>query len=308
MKEFFPIIEIRSEDALHDEELGTKPKFWIELDSKRWLFKEARTNTGEDWSEKLAYEFAQMIGIPAAQVELAMTDDGRRGTVSKSFLSENLAESNSIKDDLIHGNEILAGQVLGYDPTKRFGQQDHTIENIQKAVVKMFSSEMQKEVLQRIASYLVLDALIINTDRHHENWGILLRLCVSDGRIEDRQVMVAPTFDHASSLGRELLEQKLQRILSEDGGVERYIKKGKGAIYSSRDGGIWENPLELVKNRYGILPDLYAGTLKKLRSIPLEQLIDLIDKIPVERMNSLSRNFVKAFITYTYGELCSLIV
>ena len=36
-------------DAREDtEQLGSKPKFWVLLQDDRWLFKEARQNTGED--------------------------------------------------------------------------------------------------------------------------------------------------------------------------------------------------------------------------------------------------------------------
>ena len=46
------------------------------------------------------------------------------------------------------------------------------------------------------AGYLVLDAVIGNTDRHHENWGLLLRRTETGWKGQ-----VAPSFDHASSLG-----------------------------------------------------------------------------------------------------------
>jgi hypothetical protein len=50
------------------------------------------------------------------------------------------------------------------------------------------------------ASYLVLDALIGNTDRHHMNWGVL------DDPGSPR--VLAPTFDHASSLGFLLSDEQ----------------------------------------------------------------------------------------------------
>jgi len=66
-----PIINIPLEAREDIEQLGSKPKFWVLLEDKRWLFKEARTNTGEDWAEKAAAEIAQSLGIKAATVELA---------------------------------------------------------------------------------------------------------------------------------------------------------------------------------------------------------------------------------------------
>jgi len=74
----------------------------------------------------------------------------------------------------------------------------------------------------------VLDAVIGNTDRHHENWGILLR------RTKRRWMgMLAPTFDHASSLGRELRDEtrgKCRRRLLSENQVGAYSEKATGAI------------------------------------------------------------------------------
>lgn len=68
--------------------------------------------------------------------------------------------------------------------------------------------------------YLILDALIGNTDRHHDNWGVLVTS--EDGKF---RYHLAPTFDHASSLGRELSrEASLRRLETADprGSVEAY--------------------------------------------------------------------------------------
>jgi hypothetical protein len=46
--------------------------------------------------------------------------------------------------------------------------------------------------------YLMLDALIGNTDRHHENWGARVLAGLGNGR---RMAVLAPTYDHASSEG-----------------------------------------------------------------------------------------------------------
>jgi len=67
----YPILTVRPEDLISDETLGSKTKFWFRRDGKRWLFKEAREGTGEDWAEKIAAEVAHKVGISAATVELA---------------------------------------------------------------------------------------------------------------------------------------------------------------------------------------------------------------------------------------------
>ena len=101
-----PIISIPPAARGDTEPLGSKAKFWVMLDGQRWLFKEARENTGEDWAEKVAAELAKLVGTDAADVELAEFS-GRRGCVCKSFIDLERDEG------LVHGNEILAGYVTG---------------------------------------------------------------------------------------------------------------------------------------------------------------------------------------------------
>jgi hypothetical protein len=92
-----------------------------------------------------------------------------------------------------------------------------------------------------LAEYLVLDALIANVDRHHENWGLLRKNV--DGRWNG---FIAPSFDHASSLGRELLDERREMLLRE-GRVGSYVEKGHGAVFWGGDERRGPSPLELVR-------------------------------------------------------------
>ena len=193
----FTVLQVQPEERLDVEQLGSKPKFWFERGKARWLFKEARENTGEDWAEKIASEIAALLGIAAATVQLA-SFNGKPGCASCLFVNR------AIGQHLIHGNELLAGTVIGYDRNKRMHQTDHTLDNIYRTITTIFpKEEHQTEVLKKLASYLILDALINNTDRHHENWGLLLSEEMRENSVK-LTIDVAPTFDHASSLGREL--------------------------------------------------------------------------------------------------------
>lgn len=191
----FPIIHVDPDSIISDEPLGSKKKFWFLHEDQRWLFKEARANTGEDWAEKIAAELAHLLNVNAAEVELAACE-GRIGAASRSFVHHQ-------DEDLVHGNEILAGFTVGYDRGKRLHQYDHTFDNIANAVRRMVEAEpIYQDALSVLASYLVLDALICNTDRHHENWGFLMRPEPKGPGHRMIHLEVAPSFDHASSLGR----------------------------------------------------------------------------------------------------------
>lgn len=158
----FPILLVDPNSLIGDEQLGSKSKFWFEHENKPWLFKLARDHTGEDWAEKVAAEVAKFVPVEAARVELAQYQ-GHRGSASLSFIAEN--------ESLVHGNEILAGQIFGYDRQKKLKQSDHTFDNIVAAVRTLVGgAEWYHELLKDIAKYIVLDGLVCNTDRHHENW------------------------------------------------------------------------------------------------------------------------------------------
>lgn len=304
----YPIMQIQPADVIGDEQLGTKTKFWFERDHTRWLFKEAReipshgtrgvAPTGEDWAEKVAAEIAHVLGISAANVELAEFQ-GRPGCASRSFTSSH--------QQLMHGNEVLAGYVAGYDRAQRFRQSRHTLENIIGAIRQMFPAKAEsRAVVTYLASYLVLDALIGNVDRHHENWGLLWQVRVEvDDLLETARVskeyLVAPSFDHASSLGRELLDEK--RInYSRSQAVQRYVSRGRGAIYREGESH-GANPLDLVILSCRENPDYFEPALQTLRGVPLARLTELLDRVPDERISQPARDFAKAMLAVAYGSL-----
>lgn len=297
----YPILTVDPDVPLDDEALGSKPKFWFRHDDRLWLFKEARENTGEDWAEKIAAEIAALLVIPAAKVELA-DYQRRRGCASLSFVDPHRGQ------ELIHGNEILAGQVLGYDREKRFRQSDHTLANIYKAIGKLFTKEEDRQhALTVLASYMILDALVGNTDRHHENWGLLLHSESHGSELFGYALSVAPSFDHASSLGRELRDERRGRYLKENR-VADYVRKGRGGIFIKPTDKRGANPLQLVEingrsRKYRLY---FAPALERLRATSLAVIHDVVDRVPPERMSDSARAFSKAMLSYTYGALCKL--
>src|SRR6266568_7480059 len=143
----FSILQLRTDSPQVIEQLGSKPKFWfrIEGDAQPWLFKFTREHTGEDWSEKIASEVAVVLGVPAAKVELAEFM-GKRGCASRSFVRTKKGF------DLIHGSEVLAGRVFGYEKLKRRSE-EHTSEiQSQFQLVNRLLLEKKKKII--IISFL----------------------------------------------------------------------------------------------------------------------------------------------------------
>lgn len=292
----YEIINIPLDAREDTEQLGSKPKFWVLLGERRWLFKEARPNTGEDWAEKAAAEIARELGINAATVELAEYA-GRRGCISLNFVDVDAGEA------LVHGNEILAYEVTGYDKGKKFRQSDHTLENLRAAIHGIFKPELALGILTQLASYIVLDALIGNTDRHHENWGLKVRVVTDPQQLA---LEVAPSFDHASSLGRELLDSRRAELIAANR-VGWYVAKGRGGIFRDGDQAHGENPLKLVQIAARAYPSIFRATIEKVAALDPQVIRRILDSIPEERASKLAKQFAEAMVLSAQTSLTEIL-
>lgn len=301
-REPYPIVPLHKDDVLAPEEMGSKRKGWVQVpnDSQRWLFKYARFSngqvTGEHWAEKVAAEVAALLVIPHAHVELATLEDAI-GCISRRF--PELAKPGA---ELIHGNDLLSGAVLGYDRTKQRRQSDHTVENILAAISNVLPDpHEQAAAFRQMAGYLILDAIILNTDRHHENWA-LIRVMRQDGRVSHE---MAPTFDHASCLGRNEPPDKLATWLSEGGRDEWYAARSRcqGGIYLRSDDVHGANPLKLLELVARKWPTYFAAWLPNLKNVTEEDLYDTVERVPADSMVSAQRDFAKALLRVTYRQV-----
>ncbi len=293
--DLYPILKVRPEWVVEREAMGSKTKFWYRSvpTEAPWLFKFPQPNTGQHWAEKIAAEVAALLEITHAVVELAVFNQAH-GSASQSFAVNGW--------NLFHGNQMLAGQVTGYNPTRRFRQSDHTLSNIFRALDGAFiTPEARLKHKARLAGYLVFDALIGNTDRHHENWGILRR------QTADRWTgMLAPTFDHASSLGRELRDEgpgKTRKRLLAEKRIQVYAESATGAIYWEASDRRGLSPLELVRRAATRHPDLFRAILLTIEKFDHEQLTNILDHVPTDWMTDLAREFVIALMCYNLQEL-----
>ena len=274
--------------------MGTKRKFWYlrEQQGRKWLFKFPRKNTGEHWAELIASEIAELLHIQHAKVRLAVFEE-RQGSVTESFVRDS--------EELVHGNQLLSRSVHGYDPKTTFGQSLHTLENIWSAVENVFV-DIESITMAKlcIAEYLILDALIGNTDRHHENWGILQERVANEWRR-----CVAPSFDHASSLGRELVDKARDRRLSQKG-VGHYAERANGAIFWSEDERSGLSPLNLVRRATCQYQEVFGPALLKLNRVHDRSIGSIIDRVPDLWMSDSARKFACALMQYNIQQLKEL--
>lgn len=288
----YPIIDIPQDAREDTEQLGSKEKFWVTLDDGRWLFKKARPNTGEDWAEKVAAELAKLLKIDAAEVELANYVD-QRGCVSRNFIQ--LAKGEA----LIHGNELLGSNITGYDKAKVMKQSDHTVDNIISAVTQFAPPNAAREMLLRLAEYIVFDALIGNTDRHHENWGFRFRFLHGE---DGFQFEIAPSYDHASSLGRECRNERCEKYLR-DSKVGAYVRAAHGGVYWLATDAKGVSPLKLVELASAKYPKYFAPALQKICGLTEYDAWQAISRVPAHCASDISKQFAHAILCFSLTEL-----
>ncbi len=296
----FTIIEVQSDAPESLEETGTKEKFWFTYaeEKRLYLYKKSRPNTGEDWAEKIASELCNLLALPHAKYELATfynSDSGERecGTISPSFLPD--------KGSLVLGNEILAPLVPDYPKTKSFKVSEHTLKNIFTALTNTnvnlpFDWTPPNGIntaVETFVGYLLLDAWIGNSDRHHENWAFI--------RCHNK-IYLAPTYDHASSMGREMLDcKRLLKLNNET--VQKYAEKCTSAIYDSVED---KKPLKTfdvfckAQQRYPGAANLW---LEKLSRVSRDDISELFKRIPSERISSTAIDFAQKILEFNQSRL-----
>ena len=197
---------------------------------------------------------------------------------------------------MLHGNQTLELVVRGYDPDARFGQSDHTLENIWLALDE-FVFEGTEEAKLQFAEYLVLDGIIGNTDRHHENWGIMWKwVC------EEQTAFLAPSFDHASSLGRELEDARRSQLLAENR-VGRYSERGRGGIYWSQTDRRGPSPANLVVLATERHPELFGPALAKLENLSDDRLREVVERTPRDWISQTACEFAVVLMRYNLGKV-----
>ena len=308
----YPVVAIP--DTLDTrEQRGTRTKFWVRIGEgpDRWLLKIPRPGVGEHWAEKITAEVGGLIGVECAQVELAryaehavfgpgegesLEDRPGHGlerthlaTICKSFLPREYDEETTYS--FFHGWEAMQFVIEGYDTNRRFGQRDHSIKNILAAMAELMAVQSRNpmprwdDALEQLVSYALLDGLVGNTDRHHENWMIAYVVDFGNAFIE-----ILPSFDHASSLGRELTDEKRLRILESDG-VRRYLERGRGAVYVDSRRKRAPSPLRLARMLCRWMPELTARTLGHIHDLSEPDIRTAVERVPPAFMTDVAKEF-----------------
>ncbi|MED5801132.1 hypothetical protein VX037_08870 [Gordonia sp. Z-3] len=267
-------------DSEFEEPLGGKEKFWFTgPDGHRYLFKYARCDDegsnvrGEDWAEWVVAELAALIGVPTATTRPGQYH-GRRGILSKSVVSGS--------ERLVHGNELLAGAISGYEADTERHNPGYTVEAIQKALADVGAPKdcgpSVESAFDAIAGYMMLDAWVAGRDRHHENWAVIT---------DDGPPRLAPSYDHGNALGFQVPEEKLTVLAVDDTRLSVWSQRGRSHHFAGKP-TLVDVAVEALSRT---TPRARKYWLNRLSNVQVVDLHAILDGVPSSLMSDLGRKF-----------------
>ncbi|WP_232784619.1 hypothetical protein [Mycobacteroides chelonae] len=287
------------------ETQGQHEHYWYKHDGVRertWLFKPARSDrqhsAREDVVEKLGCEIARLVGVPAARVELA-TLAGQPGAL--------------VEDARPHQWELQLGQVLmsevlpDYDPSDR-NHPGYNVNNIRHALARFaappeFDSSVRFSAFDVFAGYLLLDALLAHCDRHERNWAVIRPR--SD---EPQGEALCASFDHASSLGFGLSDQKREEYLTGSRGdsVAGWATRARARRFERRAGETCQTLVDLAKSAFDLCaPATREYWRARLLSVECGSVDDVVAAAP--DLTDIARRFTVELVTINRGRLLDVL-
>jgi hypothetical protein len=201
---------------------------------------------------------------------------------------------------LVHGNELLQEVDDTYPVTQLRGVSKHTVDAVfgqLSAVDPPIGSPSNLSASDCFVGYLLLDALIGNGDRHHENWAVIHAAA---------RRRLAPSYDHASSLGRELRDEvRAIRLDGADQGrtVDRYAARAASAFYAGSAEGKPLSPIGAFRAAARLRPEASAFSLARLANVGQDTIKDIVHAVPPELISDLARRFALAMTAWSRTRL-----
>lgn len=286
------IVDVTSWQVEGPEEMGKKRKFWVvnPIDSELWLFKSPRIVGGapneEDWPEVAVAHVAQQLDISVPITKLAVHENAI-GVISRDIRSENA--------DLEDGYTLLS-QIDGFKDFDSSHENPHyTIPNVLRVLQNFTApSQMRSHVPDGGTAwlwYIVLDALVANTDRHPRNWGTLRDL-------EGNSVLAA-SFDHGSSLGFSEPDAKRTRLTQDADSLTHWVGKGICKAFAGKP-----KLLNLAKEALESMPiESKLSLLAKIEALDFARMETALAEIPLGRMSEAARRLCIAILRINQGRL-----
>lgn len=202
----------RAKDAVF---APNEPDDEVIVPNKRYLFKRSRKSYPDQfWAEIIAYRVGCLMGVTVPPAFAAFN--------SETGISAALIEWFYLDEESLFrlGGDVLQNIQPEFD--RKLGKM-HNIQDIIVLMEMLVTNEFMEDVWKQwLVNMLLFDALIGNTDRHQDNWGLVI-----SAKNLHYPIRLSPFFDNGTSLGHERFPERVSNWSSRQ--FEDYIRnKRKG--------------------------------------------------------------------------------
>lgn len=231
-------------------------------------FKYEKYNCSEACSEKMSYEIAKILEYPCAHIELGKDEKGNLGVLNYLFINRRKEEH----DDAV--------SYINKDASQR--KEFYTIQNIKKCL-----DDIDDNLFDDFLKIMVFDALIGETDRHEENWGITK---------SDNNYKISPLYDNGCNLVRNFKNETVaQQYYTGKKNFSDYINNAKSIIYKD-DHSSQYKLIELVEFLYRNYPKQIEKELLNLKKLTDEKIEEIVYKIPADLLTKMHKKYIIIFL------------
>ena len=199
-------------------------QFQFCLPGHKYLFKEAIASAKDPrkprhpdqyWAEIIAFKIARLMGLHVPPAFVAKNSKtGKPGALIEWFTGYDPNE----EERFTPGGDHMQDMIPDFDREK--GEKHNLVSVITFARGMRQKGKLSHEWRDYWGLCLCFDALIGNTDRHQENWGVIW----NDGSGRAR---LTPYFDNGTSLGHELFPNKFNKCVRDKNMLSAYIRRGR---------------------------------------------------------------------------------
>ncbi len=207
----------------------------------RYLFKLSRSTDQCDfswqfWCEIIAYRFGCIIGVKVPPAHIGLSRKYKKGVDTYAALIEWFYDDKD--KGYIAGGQLMESHIKNFD---RLKGEKHNF----KTIRGMFKDS--ESWLKYWAEVLTFDILIGNTDRHQDNWGLIVKRTKKGNKMLI-DINTSPAFDNGTALCYEILEQNIDKY-EDTNRLERYLtgRYAKHHMKWSLDEGKQFNFYEFMK-------------------------------------------------------------
>jgi hypothetical protein len=245
-----------------------------------------RNNDLEVMTEYAIYLIGRSLGISVANARIARYH-GRLRFLSEYFLDVNASE------ELVHGMQLFSdlydestvSEVLKDELREQRLFSVQAVKAAFGAHYLEYGAHVEEELFRGFVSMLAHDAIIGVQDRHHENWGVIVRREVS-GTLP----RFAPLYDSARGLFCNTTDVQLTRYAGRDG-----LQRLNGYVARARP-LVGFDALQPVKGRAFVTHDQLLAAVFRGYPNQRERITSILDAYDWQR--------VRANLTEELGGLC----